>query len=298
MIPSALRLQELLFCGKRLLENSPSAALDTALFLEEASGLSREQLYTHIDYELNEEQCIQYLEFLKRRQKGECTAHILGRKEFWGLKFFVSPAVLVPRPDTETLVEAAIGILRSAPRSPLPILDLCTGSGAVAIALKHEFPGLEVQAADISEQALEIARKNAEHLGCKVDFFQGDLFDALKMENDAEAVSIQNKQCFCLITANAPYIPAAEMAKLPAEVQNEPQIALDGGSDGLEIIRRIIAGAPAYLEKGGSLVLEADPSQMKTITALMQDQGFARPKLHKDLAGRNRTAAAAFLRRR
>ena len=273
--------------------NSSSPALDAALLLAKASGLSREQLYSYVDYELNEIQYKRYLAFLERRQKGECTAYILGRKEFWGLEFSVSPAVLVPRPDTETLVEAAIAILRPVLASSALftrfMLDLCTGSGAIAIALKHEFPVLEVQASDISEEALEVARKNAERLGYTIGFFQGDLFDVLK--NNAEIISVNSGQRFCLITANAPYIPTAEMAELPVEVQKEPRIALDGGHDGIKIIQRIIADAPLYLERKGSLVLEADPSQMEIIAGLMQDRGFAETRLYRDLAGKNRVIA-------
>jgi len=288
---SRRRIKELLARGKRLLSSEPSSSLDASLLLAEASGLSREQLYSRADFELNEAQCGRYFELIERRRKGECTAYILGRKEFWGMEFAVSPAVLVPRPDTETLVEAALLIVRSIPHSPLsssgsPLsaLDLCTGSGAVAIALKHECPGLEVTAADISEEALEVARKNAELLGCGITFLRGDLFGAFTDNPDNPR--------FYLITANAPYVPSSRVAELPVEVKNEPRIALDGGDDGLALIRRVIAEAPQYLLAGGSLALEADPSQMETIAGLMKKQGFAEPELYRDLAGKNRVIAA------
>jgi release factor glutamine methyltransferase len=245
-------------------------------------GLSREELIIRSDYKAGKAQCDRYFDLLKRRCNGECTAYILERKEFWALSFSVTPAVLVPRPDTEILVEAALKIIRTAlPQSPM--LDLCTGCGAVAIALKHECPRLEVWAADISGDALGLARKNAEALGCIISFFEGDLFKALKSRND--------NPHFFLITANAPYIPSGDIASLPAEVRSEPVIALDGGKDGLDCIRRIIADAPLYLEPGGALVLEADPSQMETIAFAMKEKGFSEPELYKSLAGENRVIA-------
>jgi len=260
-----------------------TASLDAALLLAEAAGLSHEQLYTHADYLLDEEQCKLYFEFLARRQNGECTAYILGRKEFWGLDFAVTSAVLVPRPDTEILVEAALSLLRP----PASVLDLCTGSGAVAIALKHQCPALDVWASDISEKALEIARDNAQRLGCAINFIQGDLFTAL--DNSAEPM-----QRFRLISANAPYVESARIETLAAEVRQEPRLALDGGSDGLDIIRRIIREAPPYLEAGGVLVLEADPSQMETIAMLMRERGFHEPELFRDLSGHNRVIAGSL----
>jgi len=258
-------------------------ALDAALLLAEVTGFSREKLYTHPDHQVSEEQSERYFEFLTRRQNGECTAYILGRKEFWGLDFSVTPAVLVPRPDTEILVETALSLLCP----PAVVLDLCTGSGAVAIALKHQCPALDVWASDISQSALEIARGNAKRLGCPVNFVQGDLFTALPA--GAETV-----RSFRLITANAPYIASAHIETLAVEVRQEPRLALDGGSDGLEIIRRIIREAPPHLEAGGFLVLEADPSQMGTIALLMKERGFHKPELFPDLSGQNRVIAGSL----
>jgi release factor glutamine methyltransferase len=293
-------IRELLSSGTTLLasENVPSPGLDAALLLAEASGLSREQLYTRSDCEVDEARRNRYFELLERRRRGECTAYILGRKEFWGLEFTVTPAVLVPRPETEILVEAALAILRSMPAMPnASALDLCTGSGAVAIALKHECPSLEVTAADISEEALEVARSNAQRLGCAVTFLRGDLFEAL---NRVHPQTGHDGARFCLITDNAPYVPPADMAGLPAEVRNEPRLALDGGPGGLALIRRIIAEAPLYLEAGGSpaygcsLVLEGDPSQMETMAALMKNRGFGQLRQYRDLAGNNRVISGSL----
>jgi release factor glutamine methyltransferase len=280
------RIEELLSEGKRILasNNIDSPALDAALLLGKVLNLPREKLVTHNDQEATEAQCRYFFDLIKRRCDGECTAYILGKKEFWGLEFTVTPSVLVPRSDTEILVEAALSIIRSCTANlRFPILDLCTGSGAVAIALKHECPDLEVWAVDISEDAVAIARQNAERLGCTVAFLEGDLFNA-----------INNRQRFCIITANAPYIPSADIALLPPEVKHEPHLALDGGHDGLDIIRRIIMESPLYLETGGTLILEADPSQMESIAALMKENSFSFPEFYKDLAGKNRVIASSI----
>ena len=291
-------LQELLAAGTHALASKKitSPALDAALLLAEVSGISRDKIFTHCDLVLDEAQCSRYYRFLERRLEGECLAYILERKEFWGLEFKVTPAVLVPRPDTETLVEAALQILRKGdiavpplpaphfllpiPCSPISILDLCTGSGNVAIALKHECPLLEVWAADISRAALDCAKTNAKTLGVTVNFLLSNLFDAVK-----------NRR-FTLITVNAPYIPSAQIANLAAEVQREPRLALDGGPDGLDLIKRIIMEAPAFLDSRGYLLLEADPSQMKTISLLMNNNGFAKPELHKDISGKDRVISS------
>jgi release factor glutamine methyltransferase len=168
-------------------------------------------------------------------------------------------------------------------------LDLCTGSGAVAIALKHECPGLEVWAADISEEALAIARGNAEKLlPGSIRFLQGDLFGALE---NAPAKDKAEGPPFSFITANPPYIPSGEISALPPEVQHEPRLALDGGADGLSLIRRIIAEAPLWLEARGTLLLEADPGQAAAICGLMEARGFNSTAVFRDLAGVDRVFA-------
>ncbi|MDR2470878.1 MAG: peptide chain release factor N(5)-glutamine methyltransferase [Treponema sp.] len=298
---------ELLSRGIKTLARCETPALDAALLLARAAGTSREELYAHGERELGPAEEGRYAAFLKRRLEGESVAVILGRREFWGLCFMVNSAVLVPRPDTETLVEAALDILRrgagiprsGGPSAPLRALDLCTGSGAVAVALKHELPGLEVWASDVSEAALEVARTNARRLlpaggesnGPEgIRFFRGDLFAAL--ENTAPSGGREARPPegprFVLITANAPYVPSGALAGLAPEARREPALALDGGEDGLALIRRIINGAPPYLEQGGTLALEADPSQMADIAPLMEERGFGPPALYRDLAGKDR----------
>jgi release factor glutamine methyltransferase len=211
---------------------------------------------------------------------GECTAYILGRKEVRGLDFTVTPDVLVPRPDTETLVEAALAIGKG---QYLAVLDLCTGSGAVAIALKHESPSMEVYASDISPKALTIARENARRIlgtGEIIHFLEADLFTPLSLSRFPRP--------FSLITANPPYIASGEIAGLAREVRGEPLLALDGGEDGLGLIRRIITEAPAFLLPGGSLLMEADPRQMALITLILKKKGYRDIRTYQDLSGQDR----------
>jgi release factor glutamine methyltransferase len=213
----------------------------------------------------------------------------LGRKEFWGLDFMITPHVLVPRPDTEILVEAALNFLDRNGKIPGKVLDLCTGSGAVAIAIKHQRPGLEVYGSDISGPALETARVNAGTLlpkGQEPAFFPGDLFSAL----DPKA----SWRAFSVITANPPYVASGDIAGLAPEVRQEPRAALDGGEDGLNIIRRIVKEAPDYLVPGGGLFLEADPRQMPAIAAMLQNRGYGDISVRKDLAGLDRVISACF----
>ena len=300
-----------------------SHTLDASLLLAEVFAISRSALVAAGPGPLADESLAAFRRLVQRRLAGENVAYIVGRKEFYGLDFLVNPAVLVPRPDTETLVEAALefcrnmtpngapGALRGCPpqrgeaedpqsgagaggdtspliyanqMTPNYVLDLCTGSGAIAIALKHEMPELEIWAADISAAALETAKLNAARLlppqrYTPIHFRQGDLYEALIPDTHSP---------FSLITSNAPYIPGGEIESLAPEVRNEPRIALDGGGDGLAIIKKIIDGAPGFLRPGGALLLEADPRQMRRIGEMLAGRGFINIKTRLDLAGRER----------
>ena len=261
-------------------------SLDASLLFAHALNVSREALATKGTEELSEEALAALRAFLDRRVNGECAAYITGKKEFFALEFLVNSHVLVPRPDTETLVEAAIAIINgqkagfTMAANTIHVLDLCTGSGAVAVSLKHEMPQLEVYAADISAEALQIAKTNAQRLlsGAQIHFYHGDLYDALP----------PSASPFDIIVGNPPYVPADEIKTLSAEVQNEPRLALDGGKDGLEIIMRIIDGAHGNLRRGGTLLLEAAPYQMEKIAGLLENRGFRDIKLYKDMSGQKR----------
>ena len=275
--------------GKRLLKlpcqqaliDSPD--LDAALLLAGALSLRREELITRGGETIAENVYKSYQSALKRRRSGECVAYILGRKEFRGLEFAVNPHVLVPRPDTEILLEAALEhidlLAESGINCPL-VLDLCTGTGVLAVSLKKERGFIEITASDISREALKIAAANADRLLAKVRFAESDLFNAFSAKSSHGR--------FNVIVSNPPYVSSGELSSLPPEVQREPRLALDGGKDGLDCIRKIICGAREHLHPGGSLLLEAAPGQMPAIRALMRKNSFGGIKLYKDLAGRNR----------
>jgi release factor glutamine methyltransferase len=280
----AMTIREALAKGATRLRSAgvEGSGLDAALLLGFVLKTTREKLLLIDTESLDNDAAAEFGRLLDRRIGGECVAYILGSREFRGLDFLVSPDVLVPRPDTETLVEAALAAL---PQTPGPVLlDLCTGSGAVAIALKHEAPSLEVYAMDISPRALAIARKNASRLlqedGRPLDgavhFLEGDLFKPVPRIR------------FDLITANPPYVSSAAIPGLPREVRFEPLLALDGGTDGLDLIRRIAEDAPAFLRSGGRLLMEADTGQMPEIVRILEKKGYRHIRLHRDLSGSDR----------
>jgi len=290
-----MTVREAIAEGKLALKSSSPKALittpdlDASLLLAEVLRLRKEELIIHGEKSLSEDERKKFLELLERRMGGECVAYILGKKEFRGLDFFVNPSVLVPRPDTEILVEAVLekGELwnkAGAGEETIRVLDLCTGSGAIAVSLKNETPGLELWATDISAEALETARANAERLqmGKSIRFYQGHFFDALPAG-----------LTFHVIASNPPYIPSAEIARLSPEVQREPRIALDGGEDGLRIIKEIIAHAQDYLEPQGTLLLEAGPEQMKSVCQELEKNRYINIKTYNDLSGLERVIEGA-----
>jgi len=266
------------------------SSLDASLLLASVLHVNRSSLIAAGGEPLGEASLSAFRALIQRRLDGECVAYIVGRKEFYGLDFVVSPAVLVPRPDTETLVEAALDFCREWGKT-VRVLDLGTGSGAIAIALKHTIPELEVWATDISAEALAIAQANAARLlpPNSIHFYQGDLYKALPYSLIRQC---RTPTPYSLHISNAPYIPTAEIAGLAPEVQREPLIALDGGSDGLGIIGRIISGAPQFLCPGGALMLEADPRQMERIVALLRQTGFTDIHTRRDLSGNERVITA------
>jgi len=263
--------------------------LDASLLLAHILNTGRAELIAKGTDRVSEKKCAEFCSLLERRANGECTAYIIGKKEFRGLEFEVNKSVLVPRPETETLVETAIDIIQKNTQDApvISILDLCTGSGAIAISLKNERQACEITATDISPNALNTAIRNAEKLlgGNLIKFLQGDLYDALPCPPPA---------VYSLIVSNPPYIPSDEIQTLSAEVQNEPRVALDGGISGLEIIKRIIDKAPDHLQKNGFLLLEADPRQMEQITILLEKKGFIDIQLYSDLSGSQRVIGGRF----
>ena len=253
------------------------------LLLRFVTGLSRAELLAYPDKLVDKHATLRYREVTRERALGVPLQYIIGQTEFFGREFLVTPAVLVPRPDTETLVEEALHILRTGHGVDLhkdanSLLDLCAGSGCVGLTLAAEVPDLTVWLADVSDAALAVAADNAVRLRVsdRVQFRQGDLFSALEGMR------------FGLITANPPYIKSDEILTLALEVQREPRLALDGGEDGLAYYRRIIREAPNFLSPGGWLLLEVGCTQAGAVKSLLLQAHFTELFVRQDLAARDR----------
>jgi release factor glutamine methyltransferase len=258
-----------------------SPRLDAELLLARALGTTRIQLVVDAPRALSTEELARFREMVKRRRAHEPVAYILGEREFWGRVFRVDPRVLVPRPDTETLVEAALERTRYVSMS-MRALDLCTGSGCVAITLAKERPTSVVYATDASEDALAVARENALRLGAyNVVLRAGDLYAACPARAGTAEASLR----FDVITANPPYIARGEMPTLMQDVRDfEPRLALEAGDDGLDVLRRVVAGAPAHLVAGGVLAVEVGAGQAPAVAELFRAAGFDAIELRRDYA--------------
>ena len=258
---------------------SDSPRLDAEVLLAFARKCERIRLYTNYEDEVTRAERALMRELVQRRAKSEPVAYLVGNREFFGLDFYVDQNVLVPRPDTETLVMELVDEAQKA-ASPF-ILDLCTGSGCVAIAAAAHCPHASFLATDISIAALAIAKKNAETNGQsqKIQFLESDCF-----------AEISNDSAFDIIVSNPPYIPDSEIESLEADVrQHEPRLALAGGIDGLDYYRRIIQEADSYLKEEGTLLLEFSPEQELSLKQLLEASGkFAEIRVKADLAGRAR----------
>ena len=239
--------------------------LDAEVLLAFALRATRVQLIMDAMRPLLPAELARFRELVKRRRVREPVAYLLGEREFYGRAFRVDRRVLVPRPDTETLVD--VGLARSAARSlGARVLDLCTGSGCVAISLARERPTTKVHATDLDLDALTVARENALHLGAyNVSFTLGDLYEGLRAPHGQ----------FDLIVSNPPYIPSGDIPGLAADVRSfEPRRALDGGDDGLVLLRRVVEGAPSLLARGGALAVEVGAGEAEAVAALFTSRGF------------------------
>ncbi|MGN6715943.1 MAG: peptide chain release factor N(5)-glutamine methyltransferase [Candidatus Binatia bacterium] len=265
-----------------------SARLDAELLLGWALGMSREDLIVAAARNLSLAESDRYEDLLKRRLNREPLAYITGQQEFWSLDLIVSSDVLVPRPETELLVEIALKELANLADTKLPrILELGTGSGAISVALATESPQAQIVATEISPAALAIARRNACRHGVSkgIRFLQGDLFTALDQEHEND---------FDLVVSNPPYIPREEISNLEAEVSRwEPRAALDGGVDGLNFYRLIAQEAPDYLRQGGVVAVEIGATMSSSVLALFKDSAaYLDTQLHQDYSGRDRVIVA------
>ncbi len=258
-----------------------SPRLDAELLLAHALGATRMQLIVDSKRPLAAPELARFRELVKRRRVREPVAYLLGEREFYGRKFRVDKRVLVPRPDTETLVEVALKRTRARSMS-MRALDICTGSGCVATTLGRERVTSHVLATDLSADALAVARDNALRLGAyNVAFRRADLFAGIAGPFD-------------VITANPPYIPSAEIATLDADVRDfEPRGALDGGADGLDLVRRVVDGARALLEDGGILAVEVGSGQAGEARACFERSGYVEIEIARDYAKIERVVSGA-----
>lgn len=270
-----------------IIEQLTSAGIEDAdsearIILRETAGLSATDIHGRPDDEITSDIYNEIQTIIKRRLMREPLQYIYGRWDFMGLSFAVRPGVLIPRPDTEIMVETVMGRLHDGMR----ILDLCTGTGCILISLLKYSNGCEGVGVDISAEALALAQENADDINnsASISFLHGDLYGAL--------TEMVTPITFDIIVSNPPYIPADVIDTLEPEVKKyEPRLALDGGDDGLDIIRRIIDGAQAHLIKGGELFLEIGYDQGPSVSALMREAGFADVEVIPDYAGLDRVVA-------
>ena len=257
----------------------PLDPLENRILLCHATGLTRIQLITQADRVLTQDEATRLQQLVRRRLDGEPIAYIVGRREFFGLDFAVSDAVLIPRPDTELIVELALERLPAQGR----LLDMGTGSGAIAVAVAHSRPDAEVTALDLSETALAVARANAAGNGVRVRFLQSDWFGALGSD-----------ERFALIASNPPYIAAGDAHLSQGDLRFEPAGALTDHADGLSALRIIIAGAPGYLLPGAWLLLEHGYDQAWAVRALLAERGYTEVQSWRDLGGIERVSGGRF----
>lgn len=259
-----------------------SPRVEAELLLGHELKMSRMQLLLDSTRPLGKEELARYRELIARRRGGEPSAYILGKREFYGREFKVDSRVLIPRPDTETLID--IALKRTKARSLTGrALDIGTGSGIVAITFARERPTWQVTALDKSPDALELARQNALELGAiwGTRFLVSDLFSALAPSERFE-----------LIVSNPPYIPTAELSELAPDIRDfEPRMALDGGSDGLDFYRAIALAAPRYLTQGGVLGVEIGWNQGPAVAELFRSAGFLDVEITKDYGRRDRVVS-------
>ena len=277
-------IQSLLTHDKAVLEttlglDSGTARIEVQMLLQRVLGVSRAHLLAHPEQALDEAQAAAYRALLQRRLAGEPLAYILGEREFFGLTFKVTPATLIPRADTELLVELALPRIPQSGR----VLDLGTGSGAIALSIAHARPDIEVTAVDASQEALEVARENVRRLNIgNACLLRSDWFSALGGER------------YNLIVSNPPYIAENDAHLAQGDLRFEPRGALASGTDGLDDIRRIVAGAKQHFNPGGWLLFEHGYDQAARVRKLLLQEGYAEVFSARDLAGIERVSGGTF----
>lgn len=272
---------------------SPSPRLDAEVLLAHVLGMERVQLYVHFDRPVDRGELDAYRELVRRRGRGEPVAYLVGEREFRSRPFSVSPAVLIPRPETELLVEAVLPLLDSLPEGW--VVDVGTGSGVIAVSLALEGGSLQsgsrpLAAVDCSADALEVARHNARRHGVedRIRWLQGDLLEPVEAAGLAPVAAV---------VSNPPYVPTGDWRALDATVRDfEPRLALDGGPDGLAVIRRLIAESARLLADNGLLALEVGAGQQEAVEALLKTAGFGEPRWVRDYGGHLRVVLCRRVR--
>ena len=263
--------------GKRIIDSN-EGTIEATLLLEHVLHTDKNEFFLHPDRDVSEEEAKSFLELATRRSQGEPVQYIIGFAPFYGLEFKVTPSVLIPRFDTEVLVEEALDVIKDGDK----VLDLCTGSGCIAVTVKKYKPNAAVYASDISLDAIEIAKENAEANNTDITFIQSDLLNDAAHDLD-------------VIISNPPYIKTSVIEGLDDIVKNhEPYLALNGGNDGLDYYRRIVADAALHLKKGGRLMMEIGYDQGEDLRTLLKDTGYLSIEIKKDLSGNDRVAVAVF----
>lgn len=262
-----------------LLMRPPIDAVDARILVCHGLALTRVQLITQSDRTLGEEEAARLSALFRRRIAGEPIAYITGEREFFGLALYTTPDVLIPRPETELLVELALERLPENGR----VLDLGTGTGAIAIAIAHSRPDAAVCAVDVSAAALEVARRNAQRHGCMVRFMQSNWYAAL-----------QDEVPYDLIVSNPPYIVARDPHLSQGDLRFEPVDALTDHADGLSALRTIVQHAPSHLTEGGWLMMEHGYDQAQAVRGLLAGRGFEAVQSWQDLAGIERVSGGRY----
>lgn len=275
-----MKLREVLAQAVARLTNSDSPKLDAQLLLMKACSLSRVQLITKENDPLSEEQYQLFESLLNQRLAGHPIAHLLGERDFWDLKLKVTPDTLIPRPDTEVLVEQALEIINKQ-EGKAKVLDLGTGSGAIILSLKHSAPNIEAVAVDLSPAALQVARDNAQSYNLDVSWYLGSWFTALPQE-------LTKDSCFDVIVSNPPYIEEHDEHLKQGDVRFEPLSALVSGPDGLDDIRFIAQESTKYLRSGGYLLLEHGYNQGAQVREILSNNGYEQVATIKDYGGNDR----------
>ena len=259
-----------------------SARLDAECLLAFALGVERLRLYIDFDKPVNDAERATFRDLVRRRASLRVpVSQLVGSREFWSLALTVTPAVLTPRPETETVVSAALDLLPDRD-APARVLDVGTGSGAIALAIARERPSAVITATDISQESLKIAQENAERheMAERIKYLEGDLLEPV-----AGAT-------FDLVVSNPPYLAESERGALPPELAHEPDLALFAGADGLAALSRLAAGVGALLAPGAGVALEIAPAQARDVARMLEDAGLTQVGVHRDMGGSSRVVTA------